>query len=186
MNVYALAPRSFLPALALLGLVFTAACEHPPSNVTVEDTPASDAAAPTVSLPEPPSEQDFVIPEKNDDGTFRVAGLVEYKAKYLDKGTEVVVSGLITSMSKPCDPGKAKKTGEKCLEPHLLIKDDEEEANKYLLIVGYKDDFLKKAKIKEGEVHQFKGTYQSMGFGFTASEDGLLVLAGIDDKDIAE
>lgn len=173
---------------ALVTLTFgagLAGCDHPPSNVSVEvKEPDPEATPPTVSLPEPPSASDFIIEEKNDDGTLRVQGLIEYKAKHMDK--EVVVTGRIVRLSPDCDPGKAKKKGEKCPEPHMVIRDDEEDAEKHMLIVGYKSDLIKRAKLKEGEVHKFKGTYQMMGYGFTASEDGLLVLAEVDDEPISD
>lgn len=171
-----------LASLVVLGLI---GCDHPASNVTVEvDEADPNAEAPTVSLPTPPSAQDFVIEEKNEDGTLRVAGMIEYKDKHLDK--EVVVKGKLIKLSKDCDPGLAKKKGEKCPEPHLVIRDDEEDAEKHILVVGYPQDFVKRAKLTEDEVYDFKGTYQMMGYGFTASEDGLMVLAAVGDEEVAE
>ena len=160
-------------------------CEHEPSNVKVEvDAPDPEASAPVVSLPDPPSAADFVIQEKNDDETLRVQGIIEYKSKHLDK--QVVVKGKILRISAECDPGKAKKEGKKCPEPHMLIRDDEAEAEKTLLVIGHTTELLKKAKVEEGQVHDFKGTYSMMGRGFTASEDGLVILEGIGDINLAD
>ena len=170
---------------SFLVLIPLSACDHPPSNVTVEDTKTDpNAPAPTVSLPEPPSAEDFVIKEKNDDGSLRVQGLIENKSKYMDK--EVVVKGKVVKLSENCDPAKAKKKNEKCPELHMIIQDDEEDAEKQILIVGYREDFLKRSKLKEEEVHQFKATYKMMGWGFTSSEDGLLGLISMDDIDVVE
>lgn len=171
-----------LGSVALCGLT---ACEHPPSNVTVEEKGADpDAPAPTVSLPEPPAAEEFIIKEKNDDGTLRVQGLIENKAKYMDK--EVVVKGKVVKLSPECDPAKAKKNNEKCPDLHMVIQDDEEDAEKQILVVGYRPDFLKRSKLKEDEVHQFKAMYKMTGWGFTASEDGLLELLAMDDIDVME
>ena len=68
----------------------------------------------------------------------------------------------------------------------MVIRDDEEGAEKLLLVVGYDDDFLKRAKLEEGTTHRFQGTYQMFGRGFTASEDGLLVLSQIDDVPVTK
>ncbi len=160
-------------------------CDRPASNVEVETSkPGPNAPAPTVDLPPPPTKEDFIIEERHGDGTFRVQGLIEYKDKHLEE--EVVVKGVVTSISPVCDPGKAKEEGTKCPEPHLVIRDDEAGAQKDLLVVGYPDDFIKRAKLKEGEVYDFKGTYQMMGRGFTASENGLLILAEANEEVVQE
>ena len=180
-------PVTPLASAALLCcLILSAACDRPASNVGVEvDEPAADAPKKgNVSLPSAPSAEDFVIKEKNADGTLRVQGLIEYKDKY--KEQEVSLSGLIPRLSPMCDPKKAKKEGTKCMEPHMVIRDDEEGAEKLLLVVGYDDDFLKRAKLEEGTTHRFQGTYQMFGRGFTASEDGLLVLSQIDDVPVTK
>jgi len=172
-------------ALAASTLLALMGCEHEPSNVKVEvDAPDPEASAPVVSLPAPPSASDFVIKESNDDQTLRVQGIIEYKEKHLDK--QVVVKGKVIRISPECDPGKAKKEGKKCPEPHLLIRDDEPEAEKTLLVIGHTPELLKKAKLEEGQVFDFKGTYSMMGRGFTASEDGLMMLEGIGDINLAD
>ena len=48
-------------------------------------------------------------------------------------------------------------------------------------MVGYDDDFLKRAKIAEGETHVFKGMYKKVAQGFVVTEDGLILLDYIDD-----
>ncbi|MEC9398260.1 MAG: hypothetical protein VX475_11600 [Myxococcota bacterium] len=181
--------RAFLEATALalvtsmtLGLF---GCEHEPSNVKVEvDAPDPEASAPVVSLPDPPSATDFVIKEKNDDETLRVQGIIEYKDKHLDK--QVVVKGKVIRISAECDPGKAKAENKKCPEPHMLVRDDEAEAEKTLLVIGHTPELLKKAQIEEGQVYDFKGTYSMMGRGFTASEDGLVILEGVGDVNLVD
>lgn len=161
------------------------ACDHAPSNVKLE-TPQVDpeATPPVVSLPEPPSAADFIIKETNDDKTLRVQGLIEYRDKHLQK--EVVVKGKLIRISADCDPGKAKKEGTKCPEPFLLIQDNEEDAEKTLLVIGHTPELLKKANLSESGVHDFKGTYSMRAMGFTASEDGLLILSGVDEVELAE
>lgn len=177
--------QTSLMALLVASAGLTSACDHPASNVTVEDNaPSPDATAPVISLPEPPSASDFVIKETNDDGTLRVQGLIEYKSKHLDK--EVVVTGQVVRLSAECDPAKAKKDNEKCPELHMIIQDNEQDAETRILVVGYGDDFLKRSKLKEGDVHQFKAMYKMMGWGFTSSEDGLLELISMDDVDVIE
>ena len=178
--------RTTRAAALLSALLIMAACEHPPSNVTIEEsaTRSEDTTPPVVSLPPAPSAQDFIIKEKNPDGSLRVQGLVEYKDKYLDQ--EVVVKGKIVKMSELCDPAKAAKENKKCLQPHMLIQDDESDAEKLLMVVGYDADFVKRAKLEEGGVHQITGRYKMMGYGFTASEDGLLELLQLDETSLFE
>lgn len=170
--------------LAICGLISmaTLACDHPKSNVKAELPKRKEGEkAPSVSLPAPPPASGFVIPEKHDDGTMRIRGMIHHKKKYLDK--PVTVKGTIQFISEKCDPKKAKKKNKKCPEPHLSITD----ADKLnLLVVGYKDDFIKKAKIKVGESYDFKGTYQLMAMGFTATEDGLLLLDEVNGKSVIE
>ena len=182
-----------LPLLSLLlvgGLLGAlTACDHPSSYVAVEapkegEEKPAPAPAVAVALPPAPSAQDFVIKEKNDDGTFRVQGLIEYKDKNLDQ--EVLVKGRVLSISEDCDPKKVKNTQQSCPEPHLMIMDDERDAEKVLLVVGYTPKFIKEAKLEQGEVFDFKGSYKLMGRGFTATEDGLLLLSSVGDKSVEE
>lgn len=168
--------------LVLLTLVlFTAtACDSESDTTTPIDELAADPSLPpaVVDLPPAPPASAFVIPETNPDGTLRVQGLISNQTNYLDKPVEI--SAMIFSISEPCDVKKAKKEGRECQEPHLLIKDDRD-AEKQLMVVGYKDDFIKKARLEVGGQHMFKGVYQKMAQGFIASEDGLILLDNVDE-----
>ncbi len=165
---------------ALLALAFTVtACSGGGSDVEVEKS-ADDPnlAPPVVRLPDPPPASAYQIPEKNPDGTLRIEGLLHNKEKYMEQ--QISVTGIIVKMSAECDPKKAKKAGTECPEPNLFIRDtvDDEVAFR---VVGYKPEFIKKAKLEEGQQRIFKGTYQKVAQGFVATEDGLLLVDYVDD-----
>lgn len=167
---------------ALLLVLALAACED--SGVKAEKSEEDPNLPPAqVSLPDPPPESAYQIPEKHPDGTFRIEGLIHNRDQYLDKKVEV--KGIIVKLSEPCDPGKAKKAGEECPEPNLFIRDTPE-SEQALRIVGYKPEFVKKAKLEEGQEHVFKGTYQKVAQGFVATEDGLLLVDFVDDIAVVE
>lgn len=149
-------------------------CDHPATNVQAElPTPSTNAAPPVVDLPDPPPASGFIIPEANQDGTLRVVGMVEHKDKHLDK--PVTVKGFVASISPDCDPKTAKKKEQECPEPHLIIKDDMD-SDRAMLVVGFEPELVKKAKLEVGEQYDFKASYQMMAQGFTATEDGVLLL----------
>ncbi|MEZ4460036.1 MAG: hypothetical protein R3E66_09960 [bacterium] len=176
--------KSLLRVGAILTAVVSLGACDPPATVQVEDEKVDDKLPPArVDLPDPPPASGFTIPEKNSDGTMRVEGLIHHQEKFLDQ--KVDVKGLIVKLSTPCDPKKAKKTGDPCPEPNLFIKDDAD-AQKVLRVVGYDEDFVKKSKLAEGEEHVFKGTYSKVAQGFVATEDGLLLLDYVDDMAVVE
>lgn len=163
--------------------VFLFACTDSGSVEVEKSEQDPNLPAARVSLPEPPPASGFEVPEKNTDRTLRVEGMIHYQAKHLDQNVEV--KGLIVRISAPCDPKKAKKNDTKCPEPNLFIK-DEADAQKVMRIVGYKEEFIKKAKLKEGEERVFKGVYKKVAQGFVATEDGLLLLDYVDDIPVLE
>ncbi len=159
--------------VSLLIILAFVGCSEP-GNVKAEKTEEDPNLPPIkVELPSPPPASAFVIQEKNPDGTFRIEGMIHNQVKHLDKS--VTVTGTIARLSKPCDPKKAKKKGKICNQPNLYIKDGPD-SKKFLKVVGYTDDFVKRSKIKEGESYTFKGTYKKMAQGFVVTEDGLLLL----------
>jgi hypothetical protein len=147
------------------------------------DKQNSDQPPAHVDLPEPPPASAFEVQEKNDDGTFRVAGLIRYRDKYL--GDTVRVKGVITSLSPECDPKKAKEEGKECPAPHFMIKDSPD-AEKDMMVVGFKQEFVEEAGLEEGNEHVYEGTYKKVAQGFVASEDGLILLDQVDDKSVLE
>lgn len=176
--------RSIVLRLLILSFalpVTLTACNEE-GGVKVEEEEQDPQAPPAnVDLPPAPPAEAFEIPEKNPDGSLRVQGLIHHQENHLDG--QVEVKGIISYMSKECDPGKAKKAGEKCPEPHLYIKDSPDE-RAMLQVVGYDDDFLKRVKLEVGEEHVFKGTYQKVAQGFVATEDGLILLDYVDDEPV--
>lgn len=178
-----LAHSKFLLVMLTLLLFAATACEADNNAATPIDEFAADPSLPPaiVDLPPAPPASAFVIPETNSDGSLRVQGLINNQQNYLDKPVEI--SAVVFSISEPCDVKKAKKEGKECQEPHFLIK-DERDAEKQLMVVGYKDDFIKKSKLAVGEQRLFKGVYQKMAHGFIASEDGLLLLDAVDSIDV--
>ena len=147
------------------------------------DDKKSDQPPAQVDLPEPPPASAYEVQEKNQDGTFRIAGLIRYRAKYL--GEPVRVKGVISGISADCDPKKAKEEGKECPEPHFTIKDTPD-AEKDMMVVGFKQEFVEEAKLEEGNEHVFEGTYKKVAQGFVASEDGLILLDKVDDKSVLE
>jgi len=172
-----------IPIALASSLFLVSACEHPPSNVTPDIPDMGEEGPPSVSLPGVPGDEAFTIKERNDDGTFRVIGLIENKDNYLQK--QVEVSALVSQISENCDPGKAAKEGQTCPEPFLVIKDGDD-ADEQMLVVGFQHEVLKKAKVKLGEVASLKGTYVMDSQGFSATETGLIVLDEIGGVSVAE
>jgi hypothetical protein len=163
-------------ALLLLG-----ACqEHPKSNVPVEANTKRPEGTPVPSaeLPEPPPADGFVIPERNKDGSLRVAGVIEYQANHLDKPVEI--TAYISFVSPECDPAVAKKKGVECPQPYMILQDDPS-STRQIMAVGYEEEFIKRGKLKEAETRIVKGTYQKMASGFAATENGLILLDAVDD-----
>ena len=168
---------------AILTLTLTLACDDTGTVKVDKAEEDPDTPAARVDLPDPPPASGFQVPEKNNDNTLRVEGLIHYQEKYLDQ--QVEVTGVVIRLSDPCDPGKAKKAGESCPEPNLFIKDDQD-AQKVLRVVGYEEEFVKKAKLEPGQTRKFKGMYKKVAQGFVATEDGLLLLDFVDDVPVLE
>ena len=169
---------------ALLVFAFSSACSGGGSEVETEkSTEDPNLPPPVVRLPDPPPASAYQIPEKYPDGTLRIEGLLHNKEKYLDQRVEV--TGTIVKLSEPCDPKKALKAGTECPEPNLFIRDsvDDELA---LRVVGYKPEFVKKAKLEENQLRVFKGTYQKVAQGFVATEDGLILVDYVDEHAVLE
>ncbi len=172
-----------LSLMALL-VAFAVACDD--SGTVKVDKAEEDPSLPppNVSLPDPPPASGFEVPKRNNDNTLRVEGLIHYQDEFLDQ--QVEVKGVIVQISKPCDPKKAKKNGEECPEPYLTFKDDQD-GQKFMRAVGYKEEYIKKAKLEiGGEPRVFKGTYKKVAQGFVATEDGLILLDFVDDVPVLE
>lgn len=171
--------RSMSASLAALLLV-SACQDHPKSTVPIdENTPLAEGAKrPTAELPDPPPADGFVIPERNKDGTLRVAGMIERQADHLDKPVEL--TAYIAFVSAECDPKDTKKTGKECPQPYMILQDDPQ-SSRQILAVGYEEEFIKRGKLKEGDSRVIKGTYQKMASGFAATENGLVALEAVDD-----
>lgn len=167
-----------LATLLIFCFAFTA-CENGGSDVATEKTDEDpNLPPPSVDLPDPPPAEAYKIPETNPDGTLRIEGLLHNRDKHMDQ--QISVTGTIVRMSEECDPKKAKKDGTECPEPNLFIR-DEPDSGSIIRVVGYKPDFIKKAKLEEAQMRVFKGTYQKVAQGFVATEDGLLLLDYVDD-----
>ncbi|MEM1350509.1 MAG: hypothetical protein AAGI01_18255 [Myxococcota bacterium] len=175
--------RLFLSVSACTLLLLVSACEHPPSNVTPDIADLGEEGAPSVNLPTVPGDEAFTIKERNDDGTFRIIGLIENQDSYLRK--QVEVRALVSQISEECDVSKASKEGKTCPEPYIVLK-DEEDSDEQMLVVGFEHPVLKKAKVKVGETTSLKGTYVMDAQGFSATETGLLVLDEIGGVSVAE
>lgn len=171
--------------LSLVGALLAASpCDRPPSNVKTElpevDAKAAEAA---VTLPAPPAADAFVIKEAHDDGVLRVEGLAEHREKHMDK--TVTVRGKIVSIAPPCDVKEAKKRGETCKQPHLVIEDSDR-ASARMFVIGFPDEFPKLAKLQPGEAFDFKGSYTMTAQQFAATETGLIVLEEVNETTVAD
>jgi hypothetical protein len=174
-----------LIALILTGVLATSslvACDDSEATNPADQADPNQPPA-QVDLPSPPPASAFNIPEKNDDGTLRVAGVIHHQEKHL--GNIVDIKGMIVGINGDCDPKKAKKAGETCDEPHYLIS-DEEGAEKQLAVVGFDREFFEKTKAKLGETHTFSGTYKKVAQGFVNSGDGLLLLNKVGEVSVIE
>lgn len=170
-------------ALAVL-LILASACSSPggPEIPADEFPPDPDLPPAVVELPAPPPASAFEIREFNDDGTLRVEGLISNRDRYLEE--TVRVRGVITEIEGDCDPAKAKKRGEPCPKPHLFIRDHSDD-DRRIMVVGYPPKFLADAKLKTGQDYLFTGSYKQMADGFVSTEDGLITLSAVDDKEVS-
>ena len=168
----------------LLGFTFVACSDGEGEVQTEKTTEDPNLPPPNVRLPDPPPASAYQIPEKNADGTLRIEGLLHNKEKYMEQ--QIQVTGVIVKMSPECDPKKAKKAGTECPEPNLFIRDAPNPELPAMRVVGYKPEFIKKAKLEEQQQRVFKGTYQKVAQGFVATEDGLILLDFVDDVPVLE
>ncbi|MFW5968348.1 MAG: hypothetical protein ACOCV2_12560 [Persicimonas sp.] len=136
-----------------------------------------------VDLPSPPPDEAFDIPEKNDDGTFRVEGLIFHQNDHLEEKVEV--KGVVTEVLGDCDPAVAKQRDETCPQPHFVIK-DEEDAKDELMVVGFPREFFDKARVGKGDTETFKGRYLKSSGQFVNSESGLIELSEAGETKVAE
>jgi hypothetical protein len=174
--------RTTILIALLLAVTSTVACNDSEATKSAEKADSNLPPA-QVDLPSPPPASAFVIPEKNDDGSLRIAGIIHHQEKHL--GKKVRIKGVIVGLLGDCDPKKAKKTDKICNEPHYLIS-DEEGAEKQLAVVGFDREFFEKAEVEVGETHTFGGTYKKLAQGFVNSGDGLLLLDEIGEVSVLE
>lgn len=165
---------------ALLALLFSACESSAPEQPLDEFPPDPDLPTAVVDLPAPPPPSAFEIREFNEDNTLRVEGLMSHRDRYLNKPVEV--RGFIHEIRGDCDPGRAARRGERCEKPSFFIVDHMDE-DRRLRVVGYSNDFRRSAGLTVGGEHLFGGNYRQMGAGFVSSEDGLLILTKVDDKE---
>ncbi|MFP4598534.1 MAG: hypothetical protein ACLFVJ_09805 [Persicimonas sp.] len=171
-------------ALLALLLIMSLAVGCDDAEPDAEEAEATENQDPAqVDLPSAPPASAFDIPEKNDDGTLRVEGLIQYQDKHL--GKEVKVTGFISEVLGDCDPNKAKKRDEPCPKPHYIITDEEGD-EKELMVVGFDREYFEKAGVEQGETHVFEGTYKKIAQQFVNSENGLLLLDRIGDAEAVE
>lgn len=173
---------TILAGLFALALV---ACEGSGGVETEKSKEDPNLPPAQVNLPSAPPASAYEVPETNPDGTLRIEGVIHNKDKHMDQ--QVEVKGTIIRLSAECDPKKAKREGTECPEPNLFIQDGGGAKDASIMrVVGYKDDFVKKAKMEEGQERVFKGTYQKVAQGFVATEDGLILLDYVDDIAVLE
>ena len=177
-------PRAWIPVLVVALFVASAGCDSGTSSDTESTEAVKEQPPAQVDLPEPPPASELEIPQKHDDGTFRVRGLIAHRGQHL--GSNVEVRGVITDVSEPCDPAQAKRRGESCSKPYLFIRDKEKGADRRLMVVGFTDEFARKADLEAGDEHVFVGSYKKMAQGFAASESGLLLVDAIDDEKVVQ
>ena len=148
-------------------LAFVCACNPPPV-----DPPATPEAKPTgrVDLPPLVKLAGSLPPEKHDDGTFRIDGLLARRSMYL--GEAVKLKGYVLEVYQ-C-PKKAKK----CEPPHVWVGTSPAGGEKKLPIVNFPDEKLLK-KLKVGQPYIIEGVFRRRSDrGFTRSA-GLIVQSSI-------
>lgn len=182
--------RASLPTLsfALITALALLACNDQGRVDSEDDEQRQKASADEqepaeVDLPSPPPDEAFDIPEKNDDGTFRVEGLIHHQSDHLDDKVEV--KGEVVHLLGDCDPAAAKQRGESCPQPHYVITDDEA-SDKELMVVGFPREFFDEAGVDEGDTATFKGRYATSSGQFVASGSGLIELEEVEGTKVAE
>lgn len=176
--------RFFVLIAALALTVALSACDSDAPEPSLDEFPPDpDLPAAVVDLPSPPPATAFEIREHNEDGTLRVEGVMGNRDRYLE--SDVEIRGFVHEILGDCDPARARQRGESCPEPHFYIVDHPDE-DRRLMVVGYDNDFRRQARLNTGGEHVFKGRYRQMHQGFVSTEDGLLVLSALDDREVKD
>lgn len=164
-------------------LLWASACSSPggPEIPADEFPPDPDLPPAVVELPPPPPASAFEIREFNDDGTLRIEGLISNRDRYLDE--KVQVRGVVTEIEGNCDPARARKLGETCPKPHFFIRDHADD-DRRIMVVGYPPKFINDLKLQTGQDYLISGSYQQMADGFVSTEDGLILLSAVDDREL--
>lgn len=152
-----------------------------PEQPLDEFPPDPDLPSAVVDLPPPPPGSAFEIRERNDDGSLRVEGIMSNRDRYLNESVQI--RGFVQEIHGDCDPTRARQRGERCEEPSFFIVDHLDE-DRRLRVVGFTNDFRRSAGVSQGSEHLFSGRYQQMGARFVSTEDGLLVLSAVGDREV--
>lgn len=158
------------------------ACDRGPDPPEQTFEPDPDLPEAVVDLPDPPPAEAFEIQEYNDDGTLRVEGIISNRDEHLHE--EVEITGTVTEIiGDDCDP--AHPGVETCPRLHLEIRDHPDD-DLDLMVVGFEDDFLRTARLREGEEYAFAGLYTDMAHDFVSTEDGLIDLQAVGDHEVPD
>ena len=174
--------RTATTAMVVVLAFALTACDRGPEPPTEEFPPDPDLPEPVVDLPDPPPESAFEIQEHNDDGSLRIEGVIGNRDQYM--GEEVEIRGTVTDIiGDDCDPNHPAV--DTCPRLHLLIQDHADD-DLDLIVVGFEDNFLRTARIREGEEYHFEGVYTDMAHDFVSTEEGLIDLHAVGDHEVEE
>ncbi len=172
-----LSPSCAAPLMLIA--VFCLGCDGSGAELpTQEFPPDPDLPEAVVDLPNPPPASAFEIREFNDDDSLRVEGVIAKREQYF--GDNIEIRGVISKIEgSDCDPAT-----EPCPKPHFFIRDHIDE-DLDLMVMGYRNEFLDRASLSEGEEYLFRGTFDQMAGDFVSTQ-GLLELEIVDEFSVIE
>ena len=146
-----------------------------------------------VNLPPVPPMPLMEIPETHDDGSWSIMGILRNRDQHM--GQTVTVSGLLQDVYE-CELAAAQRAEAErnargrrgapaeppapvagCNYPHMFIADTMNSPRR-IMLVDYQAEYYE-PQMEPGLRYTVRGRYTTSSRGFTATEDGLIVVSSI-------
>lgn len=149
----------------LISLFALSACSPPEFEAAKK--PAPPKRAYSVKLPPSIDLDSLVPPLKDNNGFFRVDGLLMQSKKFI--GQEIKISAFVTEVSK-C----SNKVGDTCAKPHIWIAQEKDELDNRIRVADMERKKLRRFKV--GKKYVFTGELSQTSKSGLADSRGILRL----------